>query len=103
MKTIQIELENRLEKALTFYCRENGMSHNDVITTAIEKLLRPYMSDIEPIPAVLIETNEKCFILGETSIYGRPYYKIVKKGQLLSAPKETVSITSNIILETKEE
>lgn len=104
MKTIQIELENQLEKALTFYCRENGISHNDVIVAAVEKMLSPYISDVEPIPAILTETGEKCFILGETTIYDQPYYKIVKKGQILSAPKAAILIASkNTTAEMKKE
>lgn len=87
-----------LIKRLDDYCMMTGLSKHEVEKRAMWDYLAPYQTDDDkdPIPALFLDGNSEyervaaenegrkpeikevsCFVLGETSIFGEPKYRIL--------------------------
>lgn len=104
--TSSIVINSHTAEMLRMYCRLTGASETEAAEKAIERLAQPYMPDTEPIEAVYLQgasayeamaaknegdkpkiVERKCYILGECTMLGEPYYRIVVDGQLMRVPK----------------
>lgn len=98
-----------LIKRLDDYCMMTGLSKYEVEKRALRDYLAPYQTDDDkdPIPAMFLEGNSQyeriiaenegrkphitevpCFVLGESSIFGEPKYRILTSdGRLMKVSK----------------
>lgn len=100
-------MREETKKELETYCGITGQNEDEVIDAALDRFLYPYAPDEGyPKKGVHIKgtmpyerkaaenegrnpeiTEVSCWILGETTIYGEPYIRIMEGGNLLKVPK----------------
>ena len=94
-----ITLDGPISEDLIAYCSMAGKSPQEAATEMLNQELSRYRSKkgrIE-IRKASYKNSEKdsssekpCYILDSTTIYGRPYYRILDEGRALSVPEELV-------------
>ena len=103
-------VDSGLVRAIEDYSVMTGLSKTAVVERALSSFLGFYQNDNNGVvEAVYLAGNseaeramarsrggepvireEPCYFLGETTVYGRKYYRIVKDGQLMKVPENMV-------------
>ena len=94
-----ITLDGRISADLAAYCSMAGKDPQKAVMEILSQGLSRYRAETGRVEVrkAFYRKSEKspapenpCYILGSTTIYGRPYLRILDKDGILNVPKELV-------------
>lgn len=89
-----MKLSEENKEKLEIYCEMTGKDPEDVVNESVKRTLLYCVSSTKrPLKAILIETDgseELCYILEKTTVFGKPYYRIMADGRVMSVPEKNI-------------
>lgn len=112
-KMLNCYLDSHLFDLMEMCCTMTGLTKTALLEKALSQFLGPYESDGgHPILATYLAGSSKyeqavainegraveireepCYVLGECTMMGAPYYRIFKDNQLMKVPREMIRLT----------